>query len=412
MCWRAARSEINWTNRLSPVGGSSRFAEPRCLASSIRASACRRAVATWSASMPCPTSSRSRPAGPVSSPTGRTSKGISPTSSAGSDGWSRSSSQTGRAASSARQVCGGKSSGNRGLEATSTTLVITPRYGCPGAGDELARRRVPAAEARVHRDVGLLEKVGEPLLGGGVAALLERGVELVAHLVGEWRDAHADHLDDVVAELGVDRRRDWRGAGPAGLALAVALVREAEDGLLELGDGLALGLVAEVAAAVLGARVGGELLGDHRPVATRDELLAGLLRGRLVLDQHVADVGLDHVVAVLGEVVLDQVGVAGLRHQLVADRVERQLGAELLAQQAVGDVVLRQQVLVLHPLGGGLVLDLLDAGVDLALVDGHALFPGTVEDHLELDQALERLAGHLGHVWGLCPRPGLPAPAL
>jgi hypothetical protein len=66
-------------------------AEPRSLARPSSASACRRAWATWSASMPCPTSSRSCPAGPLSSATGRTSKATSPTSSAGSEGCSRSS---------------------------------------------------------------------------------------------------------------------------------------------------------------------------------------------------------------------------------------------------------------------------------------------------------------------------------
>src|SRR6266508_351038 len=87
----AARSETICTSGPSLIGGSSRVAEPRSFARPSSASACRRAVATWSASMPWPSSSRSRPTGPVSSATGRTSKGISPTSSAGSEGWSTAS---------------------------------------------------------------------------------------------------------------------------------------------------------------------------------------------------------------------------------------------------------------------------------------------------------------------------------
>jgi hypothetical protein len=73
----------------------------------------------------------------------------------------------------------------------------------------------------------------------------------------------------------------------------------------------------------------------------------------------------------------------------------------ICAQQRLGDVVLRQQVLVLHALGRRLVLDLLDARVDLSLVNAHAVLPRAVEDDLELDEALERLAGERVDVGGL-----------
>src|SRR5919197_3423154 len=414
MCWRAARSETIWTSVPSPDGGSSRVALPRSLASASRASPWRLAVATCSGSAPCPISSRSRPAGPASSATGRISQAISPTSRAGSDGCSRSSTQTGRAASSARQVCGGNSSGKRGLVTTRTTrgsgglksgappsLRLPAGHGLArsGAGgaarsgaalDDLAAVGVPAAEARVDRDVGVAELVTEPGLDGGVAALLDGGVELAAQVVGERWLAQPDDLDQVEAELGAHRGGDGRGAGPGGLSLAGSLVRQGEHGALEIGVGLALGHEAQVAAAVLGLRVDRVLLGDRRPVAAGDQRLPGLRGGRLVLGQDVADVHLD-VVGLTGAQALEQLRVGRERHQPDAELVERDLGAELLAQQVVGEAVLPQQVLVAHALGLGLVPDLLDAGVDLGLVDADARLPGALQDQLDLDQALERL---------------------
>ena len=60
-----------------------------------------------------------------------------------------------------------------------------------------------------------------------------------------------------------------------------------------------------------------------------------------------------------------------------------------------------QQLLVVLALGRHLLLELLHAGVDVGLLDGHALLLGPVEHQLELDQALQRLAGRAVDVLGL-----------
>src|SRR5919108_325970 len=316
MWLRAARSATSCTSGPSFTGGSSRVADPSRRARSSRASACRLASATASTSTPWPTSSRSRPAGPVSAAGARTCQGTSATSRAGSDGWSASSTSTGRAASSARQVCGGNSSGTRGLAATSTTLVMARlgRRGGRGAGrggrrggaggglavDDLAAVAVPAAEARVDGHLGLLDQVLEPALDGLLALAPDGGLQLGAQVVVQPRQPHADDLDDVEAELGLDRLGDRRGAGPEGLALAVAL--------------------------------GGQ--------------------------------------------------------------VDSELDALLVADHPLGDVALAQHVLVFLALGGDLGLELLDAGVHGGLVDVDAGLTGAGEHQLELDQPLERLAGH------------------
>src|SRR5215213_2124359 len=273
---RAARSATSWTSGPPLTGGSSRVAEPSWRAWSSRASACRLAVATASRSRPLPTSSRSRPAGPVSSAGASTCQGISATSSAGSDGWPSSSTHTGRAASRARQVWGGNSSGSRGLEATSSTRlgpVMGLRLGggrpaaeAGGGGrgrpwgglalDHLAVLGVPAAEARVDGDLGRLDLLQEPALDGQLAAVLDGRLELGPQVVVELGQPHPDHLEDVVAELGLDRLGDGRLAGAAGLALALTL--------------------------------GGQLLADR-------------VGGRLVLDQDVADMDLEEVLPALVE---------------------------------------------------------------------------------------------------------------
>src|SRR5918999_3861615 len=423
MWLRAARSATSCTSGPSLTGGSSRVAVPSRRAWSSRASACRLAWVTASMSRPWPTSSRSRPAGPVSSAGASTCQGISATSSAGSDGCPSSSSHTGRAASRARQVWGGNSSGSRGLDATSTTRVTgAPPWGSPdpsgrvialgrdgrgpaeaggggraraGGGlalDHLAVLGVPAAEAGVDDDVGRLDLLVEPALDGLLAAVLDGRLELGPELVVELGQPHPDDLEDVVAELGLDRLGDRRLARTARLALAVALAGQLELGRLERLDGRPLGVEAEVASLVLALGVDRALLGHRRPVATRDQLLADRVGGRLVLDQHMADVDLEEVVLALVEG-LAQLGVGRVRDQLDRDQVDRQLDPLLGAEDLLGDLPGLEQLLVVLALGGHLLLELLHAGVDVGLLDRHAFLPRPVQHQLELDQALEGLAG-------------------
>src|SRR5512132_1681415 len=415
MWLRAARSATSCTSGPSLTGGSSSVADPSRRAWSSRASACRLARATPSMSRPWPTSSRSRPAGPVSSAGASTSQGTSATSRAGSDGCSASSSHTGRAASRARQVWGGNSSGSRGLDATSTTRVTgTPpagswalglgrrraagpgggggRAGCGLAVDDLAGLGVPAPEPGVDGDVGLLDLLVEPALHGLLAAFLDGRLELGPQVVVERGQAHAQDLEDVEAELGLDRLGDRRGAGAAGLALAVALAGEGVLGRLELLDGRPLGVEAEVAGLVLALGVDRALLGHPAPVARGDQLLADPLGGRLVLDQHVADVDLQEVALALVEG-RPQLRVGRVGDQLDRDQVDRQLDPLLVAQDLLGDLPGLEQLLVVLALGRHLLLELVHAGVYVGLLDGDAGLLGPVEDQLELDQALQGLPG-------------------
>src|SRR4029453_17488728 len=267
MWLRAARSATSCTSGPSCTGGSSRVAVPSRRTWSSSASACRLARATPSMSRPWPTRSRSRPAGPVSSAGASTCQGISATSSAGSEGCPSSSSHTGRAASRARQVWGGNNGATFGLTATSTTRRAGPPPwgspdpsrstgappwgspdpsgrvmgtsglgrrrpaggrggGGPGGGlavDHLAGLGVPAAEARVDGDLGLLDLAVEPALDGLLAAVLDGRLQLGPQLVVEHRQPHPDDLEDVVAELGLDRLGDQRGTRSARAARAGAL---------------------------------------------------------------------------------------------------------------------------------------------------------------------------------------------
>ena len=131
-----------------------------------------------------------------------------------------------------------------------------------------------------------------------------------------------------------------------------------------------------------------------------DQLLADLVGGRLVLDQHVADVDLEEVVLALVEGAA-QLGVGRVRDQLDRDQVDRQLDPLLGAEHLLGDLPGLQQLLVVLALGRHLLLELLHAGVDVGLLDGHAVLLGPVQHQLELDQALQRLAGRPLDVLGL-----------
>ena len=238
--------------------------------------------------------------------------------------------------------------------------------------DHLAVLGVPAAEARVDGDLGRLDLLLEPALDGLLAAVLDGRLELGPQVVVELGQPHPHDLEDVVAELGLDRLGDRRLAGAAGLALAVALGGQLVLGRLERLDGRPLGVEPEVAGLVLALGVDRALLGHRRPVGPGDQLLADRVGGRLVLDQDVADVDLEEVVLALVEG-LAQLGVGRVRDQLDRDQVDRQLDPLLGAEHLLGDLPGLQQLLVVLALGRHLLLELLHAGVDVGLLDGHAL---------------------------------------
>jgi hypothetical protein len=98
---------------------------------------------------------------------------------------------------------------------------------------------------------------------------------------------------------------------------------------------------------------------------------------------------------------LEQLGVGGVGHQLDGDQVDGQLHPLLVAEDRLGDVAVAEQLLVVLALGGDLGLELLHAGVDGALLHGHAGVAGRVQHDLELDEPLESLAGDALDVLGL-----------
>ena len=113
-----------------------------------------------------------------------------------------------------------------------------------------------------------------------------------------------------------------------------------------------------------------------------------------------ADVDLEEVVLALGQGAA-QLGVGRVGDQLDRDQVDRQLDPLLGAEHLLGDLPGLQQLLVVLALGRHLLLELLHAGVDVGLLDGDAFLLGPVEHQLELDQALEGLAGRPLDVLGL-----------
>ena len=72
-----------------------------------------------------------------------------------------------------------------------------------------------------------------------------------------------------------------------------------------------------------------------------------------------------------------------------------------VAEDLLGDLPGLEQLLEVLALGRHLLLELLHAGVDVGLLDGHALLLGPVQHQLELDQALQRLPGRAVDVLGL-----------
>src|SRR4029453_17817630 len=120
----------------------------------------------------------------------------------------------------------------------------------------------------------------------------------------------------------------------------------------------------------------------------------------LVLDQDVADVDLDVIVLLLLEEPA-QLGVGRVRDELDRDQVDRQLDPLLGAEHLLGDLPGLQQLVEVLALGRHLLPQLLHAGVDVGLLDGDALLLGPVKHQLELDQALEGLAGRALDVLGL-----------
>src|SRR6266542_5565793 len=205
MCWRAARSATSCTSGPSLRGGSSRVALPSRLAASSRASARRRASATPSRSSPCPTSSRSRPAGPLSAAGVSTSQGISPTSRAGREGCSASSRYTGLAASSARQVCGGNSSGNRGLLTTRTILGM--RYRCVVGGASTCGAVV------VGPDAGCGSVPRSTILPLAASQRPKRGLTWIDAALMRWSNQSCTAFCLRVCSEGSSWLRSWSSSG-------------------------------------------------------------------------------------------------------------------------------------------------------------------------------------------------------
>ena len=202
------------------------------------------------------------------------------------------------------------------------------------------------------------------------------------------------HLDDMIAELGLDR-----GSADGADFLG-------EGGVGKLGDHLLLGEVAEITTTLSGSWLLGEFtreLTEVLPLVGADDRSFGLVLGSLQLfgggslrraDENVAGADEVGVGEFLGVGVVELLGVVvghgvlaldlGLHPLALADRLGEIRGEFLGGEAGLLHLVLE------NLLGGELGLDLGELGVDISLLDLDA--GGGLVDELFHDHAVEDLA--------------------
>src|SRR3954470_17128861 len=254
------------------------------------------------------------------------------------------------------------------------------------AGSRRRRRLLLRSVAAVRDQVGLralrlvlvvLAELGDEvvqrlLLVLRLQEILDRLLGLPERLLRRRSDLR--HLEDVVAELRLDRTDDraFLGAEDRGV-----------EGLLLLP----LGHAGQLAALRLGGLVDRVLLGDRRPLPALVERLLGGLGLSLRARQHheqVAPLGLGEALLVLA-VVGGDLGVADLvlaLDDLVADVVGDDVELDAEEQVGLGHAGVLEELLVVRILLEGLLLLVLELLLDLLVGDLDVLLLGLLLDPL------------------------------